>query len=192
LPLLFMGEEYAETSPFQYFVSHQNPNLINAVRQGRRNEFKAFDWNAEPPDPQNPATFLRSQLDWNLQERSPHKELRDLYAELLRMRKQYAALRNCDFSSIEATAFEDKKSLLLRRWQDDDEVFALFNFGRISAELSFSLPERSWSKVLASRDRRWAGQGSSLPDCLPAERNYSLTIEPFSVVLYYSGTGGKG
>src|SRR5262249_23569043 len=52
VPLLFMGEEYGETSPFLYFVSHGDPALIDAVRRGRREEFKKFAWQGEPPDPQ--------------------------------------------------------------------------------------------------------------------------------------------
>jgi len=92
LPLIFMGEEYGETSPFQYFVSHQDPKLIEAVRQGRRSEFKAFRWAGDPPDPQDSATFLRSQLHWQLQEREPHKQLRDFYAEPLKMKKRCSCI----------------------------------------------------------------------------------------------------
>src|SRR5436853_3841728 len=63
LPLLFMGEEYGETAPFQYFVSHSDPALIEAVRRGRKSEFAAFGWSAEPPDPQDEGTFARSRLN---------------------------------------------------------------------------------------------------------------------------------
>ena len=57
VPLLFMGDEYGETAPFQYFVSHSDPSLIEAVRKGRREEFAAFKWKGEPPDPQDEGTF---------------------------------------------------------------------------------------------------------------------------------------
>ncbi|MFC1970861.1 malto-oligosyltrehalose trehalohydrolase, partial [Chloroflexota bacterium] len=62
MPLLFMGEEYGETSPFPYFVSHNDPELIEAVRKGRREEFLAFDWQGEIPDPQDESTFLSAKL----------------------------------------------------------------------------------------------------------------------------------
>lgn len=52
IPLLFMGEEYGETSPFQYFVSHSDENLIESVRKGRKEEFSSFEWSEEIPDPQ--------------------------------------------------------------------------------------------------------------------------------------------
>ena len=63
IPLLFMGEEWGETAPFQYFTSHSDAALIEAVRRGRRDEFAAFRWKGEPPDPQDEATFLRCKLD---------------------------------------------------------------------------------------------------------------------------------
>ncbi len=191
LPFLFMGEEYAETSPFQYFVSHQDPALIEAVRQGRRNEFKSFGWHAEPPDPQEPGTFLRSRLHWELQERGPHKQLRQFYAELLRLRKQLAPLANSDMSCVEAVPFENEKALFLRRGSPGQELFAVFNFGQSAAPLSISLPQANWAQVLNSRDSRWGGPGSSLPGSLPSQQTLSLTVEPLSFALYYSGTRGK-
>ncbi len=191
LPFLFMGEEYAETSPFQYFVSHQDPGLIEAVRQGRKNDFKSFSWNAAPPDPQDPRTFLRSRLHWEIQERGPHRELRQFYAELLRLRKQLAPLANSDMSRIEAVPFENEKALFLRRGRAGEELFAVFNFGQSPAPLSISLPQANWAQVMNSRDSRWGGPGSSLPDSLPSNPTLSLTVEPLSFALYHSGIRGK-
>ena len=62
LPLLFMGEEYGETTPFPYLISHSDPALIDAVRRGRRMEFAAFEWQGEMPDPQDETTFLSAKL----------------------------------------------------------------------------------------------------------------------------------
>jgi len=190
LPLLFMGEEYSEPSPFQYFVSHEDPALIEAVRQGRRNEFTAFGWGEDPPDPQDSATFLRSRLHWELQYREPHKQLRELYAELLRLRKLFPALNNPDMSCIEAMPFEKENALLLRRWSECDQIFAIINFGQDSARLPLSLPKGRWTKVLNSRDRRWFGPGSSLPECLPYTRQHSITIDSLSFALYHSDDRG--
>lgn len=191
LPLIFMGEEYGETSPFQYFVSHQDPQLIEAVRQGRRSEFRGFGWNEDPPDPQDEATFLRSQLHWELRKAKPHKQLLDLYSELLRVRKRLAALSNSDMSCVQATALENEKALLLHRWKEGDEIFACFNFGKEAARMTIPWPQAGWLKVLNSRDHRWAGPGSSLPECLPCAANQSLIIEPFSFALYRSDDRGK-
>ncbi len=75
VPMLFMGEEYGEPAPFQYFVSHGDPALVEAVRRGRREEFAAFGWQVSVPDPQDEETFRRSTLDHGLKEREPHKSL---------------------------------------------------------------------------------------------------------------------
>src|SRR6185503_2081252 len=75
IPLLFMGEEYGETAPFLYFISHSDPDLIEAVRQGRRAEFAAFDWRGEVPDPQDEATFLSAKLRHELRESGQNKML---------------------------------------------------------------------------------------------------------------------
>ena len=191
LPLIFMGEEYGETSPFQYFVSHQDPKLIEAVRQGRRSEFKAFRWAGDPPDPQDSATFLRSQLHWQLQEREPHKQLRDFYAELMRMRKRFPALGNSDMSCVEATAVENEKALLLHRWKGEDEIFAVSNFGRDVAQATIFPSQSGWLKILDSRDHCWAGAGSLLPECLWPTQDHAILIEPLSVVVYHSRARGK-
>ena len=95
LPLIFMGEEYGEQQPFQFFCSFEGPELIAAVREGRKREFEAFHAEgAEAPDPQSEATFVRSRLTWNWQD-SPRKAgLRQLYRDLLEARRLWPALRN--------------------------------------------------------------------------------------------------
>src|SRR5207253_9699551 len=65
-PLLFMGQEYGEKDPFQFFTDYGDPALQKAVVEGRRAEFKKFAWQEEVPDPQDPQTFLRSKLSWEL------------------------------------------------------------------------------------------------------------------------------
>jgi len=90
LPLVFQGQEWGETRPFLYFTDHR-PELAEAVRRGRRDEFAAFDWAADVPDPNDPATFERSKLDWS---RAGGPVL-DLWRDLLRLRREVPALGNC-------------------------------------------------------------------------------------------------
>ena len=85
-PLLFMGQEFAETAPFQFFTDYGDPALQRAVSQGRRNEFKEFSWD-EVPDPQDPATFERSRLHWELA--SDDNPTLRWYRQLITLRKQY-------------------------------------------------------------------------------------------------------
>lgn len=85
-PLLFMGQEWAASTPFQFFTDH-NEELGEQVRQGRREEFEDFSgFQGEIPDPQDPATFERSRLDWGESERDHHARTRALYRDLLALR----------------------------------------------------------------------------------------------------------
>ncbi len=88
VPMLFMGEEWAASSPFQFFSDHRDHGIARATSEGRMNEFKAFGWRAEQvPDPQAVATFERSRLDWSELGREPHSSVLDLYRELLALRR---------------------------------------------------------------------------------------------------------
>ena len=92
VPLLFMGEEYAESAPFPYFVSHGDAQLVEAVRRGRLEEFAAFAQKGSPPDPQSEATFLSAKVDQEQRHRGEHRAIFDFYRELIRLRQEYAPL----------------------------------------------------------------------------------------------------
>jgi 1,4-alpha-glucan branching enzyme len=91
-PFLFMGEEWAASTPFLYFCDFE-PGLSKLVTEGRRREFARFARFADPaareriPDPSSPATFERSILDWNERDKPPHREMLQLYRDLLRIRR---------------------------------------------------------------------------------------------------------
>lgn len=91
-PLLFMGEEYGERAPFPYFVDHGDPELLEAVRQGRAAEFDGFEWEGETPDPAAELTFASARLDPELRAQPAHRELEALYFELLTVRRQWPVL----------------------------------------------------------------------------------------------------
>jgi maltooligosyltrehalose trehalohydrolase len=101
VPLLFQGEEWAASTPFPYFTDHADPMLAAAVREGRRREFAAFGWKPEEiPDPQSPDTFASAVLDWSELERAPHAEVLAWYRDLLRLRREHAALRDGRFARV--------------------------------------------------------------------------------------------
>jgi maltooligosyltrehalose trehalohydrolase len=92
-PMLFMGEEWGASTPWQYFTDHQDPELAEAVRAGRRREFAEHGWSAEEvPDPQSPATVAASTLDRAERERGPHARLLDWYRRLIALRRAHPAL----------------------------------------------------------------------------------------------------
>src|SRR5690606_905735 len=96
LPLLFMGEEYAETAPFPYFTSFEDAELGKAVSEGRKNEFKDHGWDNEAPDHQAAETFLSAKLTPDLWRKGHHRVLHDFYTELIRLRKTLSPLRHLD------------------------------------------------------------------------------------------------
>jgi maltooligosyltrehalose trehalohydrolase len=125
LPMLFMGEEYGEQAPFQYFTSHSDPDLIEAVRKGRAEEFDDFAWQGEAPDPHDEETFRRSKLNWSLVEEQRHRQLRELYRELFRIRRETPSLRKLDLSAVETRADDEQRTLVVRR----GDCAIAFNFG---------------------------------------------------------------
>ena len=87
-PLIFMGEEWAASTPFQYFTDH-DAELGRAVSEGRKHEFSSFGWKpADVPDPQSPATFERSKLKWGELDESPHRAMLDWYQALVALRRR--------------------------------------------------------------------------------------------------------
>ncbi len=93
VPLLFMGEEYAETRPFFFFVNHGDEALLEATREGRKREFAEFYDGVEPPDPVAESTFNDSVLDVSAADRQPGKAVLELYRELLRIRRESGGAR---------------------------------------------------------------------------------------------------
>ena len=93
IPLLFMGEEYGETAPFLYFVHHGDPDLVEAVRAGRRREFDAIGKSEEQIDPQDEHTFARSRLAWQRRYDGEGERMLRLYTDLLALRREEPALR---------------------------------------------------------------------------------------------------
>ncbi|WP_405462080.1 malto-oligosyltrehalose trehalohydrolase [Streptomyces sp. NBC_00101] len=115
-PMLFMGEEWGARTPWQFFTDHTDPELAEAVRNGRRREFGAHGWAEEDiPDPQDPATRDRSCLDWAEPERAPHDRLRAWYRELIALRRAVPDLYDPDLASVKVAFDEEARWLALRR-----------------------------------------------------------------------------
>lgn len=189
LPLIFMGEEYGEPAPFQYFVSHSDLHLIEAVRKGRMEEFESFDHSLDVPDPQSAETFQRSRLNWNLHNQGRHKVLRDFYRELFRLRREVPALAHLDMETLEIEATPG--TLFLRRWSRSSQIFVIFHFDSDSRELVAALPRGSWRKLIDSSDVKWSGPGSSLPAHFTSGGEIRLKAPPGSVALFLRDPGSN-
>jgi maltooligosyltrehalose trehalohydrolase len=190
IPLLFMGEEYGETAPFQYFISHLDEQLVDAVRRGRREEFASFIWQVEPPDPQDIMTFNRGKLNPHLRREGRHRALFTYYQELIRLRKELPALAHLSKERLDVLGLERQKTLCVRRWCETQHVCMLLHFGRIPTALRVPLPTGQWHKRLDSAEERWCGPGSAAELAVASDGEVSLTLPPESCLLLVHAAAG--
>ncbi|MGI9079896.1 MAG: malto-oligosyltrehalose trehalohydrolase [Acidimicrobiales bacterium] len=116
VPMLFQGEEWGASTPFQYFTDHGDADLGRAVSEGRRREFAAFGWDPDDvPDPQDPETFRRSRLDWDELSRPPHDEVLAWHRELLGLRREVPALAGTEVGAPDVRFDEAAGWLVLQR-----------------------------------------------------------------------------
>jgi maltooligosyltrehalose trehalohydrolase len=163
VPLLFQGEEWGAQTPFLYFTDHQDPQLAEAVSQGRRREFASFAWEGEIPDPQDPETFRRSKLDWAELAEPQHADLLQWYHELIRIRRN----RPRDLQAPPDVKFDAHGPWLTVLYAG---VFTALNLGALPLRLT--LPGGHWRLALES-----AGETSD-PELYPPG-----TTRVFSCVL---------
>ncbi len=157
-PLLFMGQEWAAGTPFQFFTD-MPPELGTAVTEGRRLEFADFPEFSDPasrrsiPDPQAASTFEASRLRWDERERDGHRQVLDLYRALIALRRAHAALGASDACAGDATAHGDDSIVVCRR--EGDESFWIVVRLTKAGPVDVALPGPP-SVVLSSEDDRFA------------------------------------
>lgn len=182
-PLLFMGEEYAETAPFQYFVSHSDPGLIDGVRKGRRAEFAEFEWEGEPPDPQGEETFTRCRLNHELKQGGFHRVLWDFYRELISLRTGNPALAFADRERMDVRLIHNGHALLMLRRATGHDVAVVLNFDEEQSLLTVPLPPGAWTKRLDSAEPHWNGPGSPVPARIETPGEVAIPIAGVSVLV---------
>ena len=200
VPLIFMGEEYGETNPFLYFVSHSDAQLVESVRVGRRRDFESFGWPSEVPDPQSPDSFERSRLDRRELDEPWHRQLLALYRDLLGIRRSERALHP-GAAAVHAEADPQGEWLLVRLdpqrrdlpGHDADgnganrrgsrSLIALYNFSGHEHEVPVGAGR--WRLRFSTRNARYGGPSDS-----PRITTHGgavgarITLRPESAVLY--------
>lgn len=179
VPLLFMGEEYGERNPFQFFVSFSDPALIASVREGRAREFAHFADGAPLPDPQAEDTFDQSVLSWNYQEGNGAMLFR-YYRYLVGLRQTRPALqgRSRDLMIVHPST---GLTLPIERKILTDQLFIWLHFGATPVALENTFGPYL-VKVFDSAEAQWGGPGS------PAAREIApgrfLEMAPYSAVVF--------
>jgi maltooligosyltrehalose trehalohydrolase len=181
VPLLFMGEEYGETAPFLYFTSHGDPNLAEAVRRGRAEEFQAFRWKDQIPDPQGESTFAKSQLNRKLSQEEPHRTLLRFYQMLLRFRREYRLGRA---GTPSVTEFKDWKALLVLQTASRSQLAIFLNFGDAPADLGSENLQGEWERKIDSAELEWLGPGTDLPSKIALSSSAKLKLRPRSFAVF--------
>jgi maltooligosyltrehalose trehalohydrolase len=186
IPLLFMGEEYGEQVPFQYVTSHSDPLLVEAVRQGRKEEFAAFSWQGQAPDPQAEATFAQCVLTHG--RGSPgesNRSLHSFYREALKLRKSLPAVMEADRADTEARSMEPRETVQLTYQHRSASVVVLLCFASETVAVPVQWRAGSWRKRLDSADSGWHGPGSEAEDEIDCGLGIrAVHLRPKSVVLY--------
>lgn len=168
IPMLFQGEEWAASTPFQYFTNHQDAELGRAVSEGRRREFKAFGWDPSAiPDPQDPQTFLRSKLAWEELDRAPHAEVLAWHRDLLALRARLPELAGGRMEDVQTSHSEAEGWLRVRR----GTVEIVANLGPAAVEMAVEASER----VALASDAAVRCSGGSLK--LPSD-SMAVLVDP--------------
>ncbi len=173
VPLLFMGEEYGETSPFLYFIEHGDPALIDAVRAGRKREFEAIGKRQAQSDPQSEDTFARCRLDWDKRESEPGAHLLALYRDLLALRREEPALKpGASDTHVDGTATWFTALRIMPLQYDIHDVlrsrralFCAFNL----TDQTMNVPVRTdaigaWTLRLSTDATGYGGRGAAIAD----------------------------
>jgi maltooligosyltrehalose trehalohydrolase len=142
VPMLFQGEEWGASTPFQYFTDH-NEELGRLVAEGRAREFSAFKWQGEVPNPQDPDTFLRSKLNWRELSEPQHAQLLDWHRQLIHLRQ---SMNRSNAKPVKPVVKYNAE----RNWLTyvHGPLLAVFNFAAVPQRIV--LPAGAWQLTLAS------------------------------------------
>ncbi|MFW6199911.1 MAG: malto-oligosyltrehalose trehalohydrolase [Gemmatimonadota bacterium] len=193
LPLLFMGEEFGALTPFPYFIHHSDPDLVEAVREGRRRDFADFDWKKEFVDPQDPETFLSARLHHERREEGWHRAHFRFYRKLVRLRRGVPALAHADRENLEIRTDTFQQLLTVRSATREGEIFLYFHFDGSLQAPAIVPPPGGWETLVDSSAEEWAGPGNGLPDLVVSDgEKIEATLAPWSAVLLRRiGPGGS-
>ncbi|HWA96562.1 MAG TPA: malto-oligosyltrehalose trehalohydrolase [Terracidiphilus sp.] len=199
-PLLFMGQEWAASSPFLYFTDH-GPELGRKVTEGRRREFARFASFSDPaarkriPDPQAETTFTQSHLNWSEPEEAQHQGVLHLYQTLLHLRTSHPAMQTTLRTGFDIVPLGDN-ALLLRRQSGQSALLALIQLRGAQQhnlrqhQLAQLSPERTWQPVLTTEDSAFT------PDALIVDFSPGLLhigfSRPGAIILDAATTAGNG
>jgi len=182
IPLLFMGEEYGEETPFFYFVDHSEPKLNAVVRRGREQEFRAFQWKETGFDPASPEVFAKSRLHWENRNQGRHKLLWQYYKSLIKLRKEIRDTLESKQPNVIVNGFAAEKVLTLHWEIPARQWCCMFHCCDHAGQWRVMIPAGVWKKQLDSADFSGDGVGTKLPPTISEQT--VLQFQAYHVVVY--------
>jgi maltooligosyltrehalose trehalohydrolase len=174
LPMLFMGEEYAEDAPFYFFSDYGDADVAAALNKSRQEQFAGFGWTENAPDPQDESTFLSSKLQWGLREQGRHFEMLQWHKQLIALRKSHPLLADLSKKNIRADLLGRSGLAVCRNAQDGwTWLLVLFNFSAGGLDAVVPYHVSGWARLLASSD---------LPETIAADGK--VFLPPWSASVY--------
>ncbi len=187
IPMLFMGEEFAASSPFLYFTSHTDQDLARQVSEGRKREFKDFADEAPFVDPQTEAAFVQSKLDWQSLQGSPQREILALYRALIAVRKRYPAFWECRRDLMQVNSSETEHWMVLTRSAPGSaDCLVALNFARETRDIPIQTEGRQYRLILFTDQAEYQPSNASEIGVDPPESITTsvLRLPPFSAAIY--------
>jgi len=191
LPMLFMGEEFGASTPFNYFTSFTDPALATAVSEGRRREYGPFFSTRAFPDPQAPETFAGSRIDWAERDRTPHGEMLAFSRALIELRTSHPCLANCRKDLTQVSFGEEPRWLIVRRGDPSGlNAVLLCNLGEKSLTLAVSGQTRDLVLALYTGDEAFGPAPAIPPPPETIDRpGAAVELAGFSAALYLANSG---
>lgn len=180
VPMLFMGEEYGEKNPFQYFISHTDKDLVEMVRKGRKEEFSYFNWQGDVPDPQSKKTFQQCILSWDIEKHKEAERLFSFYQHLIDFRKKRPAMQGKARDTLDVLSSQNRVISFERKFEND-YLLIILNFNKQS--VSFTPPlKQKVKKIFDSSSSQWNGPGEVAPKQMDV--NHPIPLNPESVMIF--------
>jgi maltooligosyltrehalose trehalohydrolase len=188
IPMLFMGEEFAAETPFLYFVSHSDKDLVKAVREGRKKEFEVYNKGVEQRDPQSESTFNECILDWEVKKEGKHAIMLEWHKLLISLKSTHPVLRNFNKNDVRTEVIEEK-GLVLHRLSGDgmDQLLCLFNFS--DEPMQYTMPDHvlRWKKLIDSREENWCFRPTAIDPAQDTAAGGEIVWTAPATVLVYEG-----
>ena len=174
VPMLFMGEEYGEKNPFQYFISHTDKDLVEAVRKGRKAEFSYFNWEGEVPDPQAEETFRACILSWDYGNNNEQQTLLNFYKEIIAVKREHPAFQDFARDTVTANVLNGRKAVTMEKRGGGRTLLLIINFEK--SQIDYLAPGR-YNVLVDSASEKWRGPGAV------EVQNGKLIVQPESALL---------